>query len=58
MTLESMHKLDLEVEILKNYRKILQKLENVKIYQQKKKITIINFSYVRFTSCNNHGWIC
>ena len=36
MTLESMHKLDLEVEILKNYRKILQKLENVKIYQQKK----------------------
>ena len=58
MTSESMHKLDLEVVILKNVKKILWKLENKKIFQQKKKSTVMYFSYVRFTSCNNHGWIC
>ena len=57
MILENMHKLDSEVVILKYVKKILWKLENEKIFQQKK-ITKIYFTYVRFTSCNNHGWIC
>ena len=59
MTSESMHKLDSEVVILKYVKNILWKLENEKIFQQKKKkSTIMYFTYVRFTSCNNHGWIC
>ena len=37
MTSESMHKLDSEVVILKYIKKILWKLENQKIFQQKKK---------------------